>query len=354
MRGAGMTLQQQLNALIDSLEPSVEQAVRNASAEIRSEIVLREVIEWLERYDVEGAINALHIEAEAFRPLTEAVRQAYNQGGVLVTQNMQKISTPEGARVVVRWDGDNQRAEQIIRTKAAQLVTLVAEDTKEMLRERIASGFSQGQGPKTIATAIAGRIDKVTGKRVGGVIGMTAQQGRAVEKARVALSTGDVEGMKAYLGLSKRAKRYDARVRKAIEAGKPVDKETLDKITTKLTAAYVDLRGQTIARTETMMAVSASQHEAYQQGLDKAGRDASLVTRTWRSAGDKRVRHTHAVLNGQKVVGMDLAFQSPSGAMLRYPGDTSLGAGAAEVIGCRCICVYGFDFGAAYARSIGA
>ena len=348
-----MTLQQKLNELMDNLEPSVEQAFRDAIADIRSEIVLREVIERLERFDVEGAISALHIDAEAFRPLTEAVRQAFNQGGVLVTQNMQKVSTPDGARVVVRWDGENQRAEQIIRTKAAQLVTLVTEDTKEMIRERIASGYEQGQGPRTIATSIAGRIDRVTGKRVGGVIGMTAPQGRTVEKARLALSTGDIEGMKAYLGLSKRDKRYDARVRKAIETGKPVDKETLGKITSQLTARYINLRAETIARTETMMAVSASQHEAYQQGLDKAGRDASLVTRTWRSAGDKRVRHTHAVLNGQKVVGMDLAFQSPSGAMLRYPGDTSLGAGASEVIGCRCLCVYGFDFGAAYARSFG-
>lgn len=347
------TIRQQLDALIDTLTPAMEKAFRAAVDDIRSEIVLAEVVAKLEQRDIEGAITALHIDPEAFRPLSEALRQAFNQGGSIVAQNLPKISSPEGARVVVRWDGENQRAEQIIRTKAAQLVTLVTEDTKEMIRERIAAGYEQGQGPRAIATSIAGRIDKVTGKRVGGVIGMTAPQGRAVEKARVALSTGDIEGMKAYLDLSKRDKRFDARVRKAIEAGKPVDKETLDTITTKLTAAYIDLRGQTIARTETMMAVSASQHEAFQQALDKAGRDTSLVTRTWRSAGDRRVRHTHMVMNGQKVVGMDLAFQSPSGAMLRYPGDTSLGAGAAEVIGCRCLCVYSFDFAEAYGRSRG-
>ncbi len=77
------------------------------------------------------------------------------------------------------------------------------------------------------------------------------------------------------------------------------------------------------------------------------------MTRKWRSAGDGRVRHTHIVLNGQEVRGMDLAFQSPSGAMLRYPGDTSLGAGAAEIIGCRCDVEYNFDFAEAYARSRG-
>lgn len=347
------TIRQQLDALIDTLTPDMEKAFRAVVDDIRSEIVLAEVVAKLEQRDVEGAITALHIDPEAFRPLSEALRQAFNQGGSLIAQNMPKISTPDGARVVVRWDGENQRAEQIIRTKAAQLVTLVTEDTKEMIRERIAAGYEQGQGPRAIATSIAGRIDRVTGKRLGGVIGLTAPQGRTVEKARLSLSTGDIEGMKAYLQLTRRNKQYDARVRKAIEAGKPVDKETLDKIINQLTARYINLRAETIARTETMMAVSASQHEAFQQALDKAGRDTSLVTRTWRSAGDRRVRHTHMVMNGQKVVGMDMAFQSPSGAMLRYPGDTSLGAGAAEVINCRCIAIYSFDFAEAYARSRG-
>lgn len=122
------TLRQQLDALIDTLTPSMEKAFRAAIDDIRSEIVLAEVVTMLERRDIEGAINALHIEPEAFRPLSDAVRQAFNQGGVLVTQNMPKLSDPAGARVVVRWDGENQRADQIIRTKAAQLVTQVTVD----------------------------------------------------------------------------------------------------------------------------------------------------------------------------------------------------------------------------------
>ena len=49
----------------------------------------------------------------------------------------------------------------------------------------------------------------------------------------------------------------------------------------------------------------------------------------------------------------DLPFQSPSGALMRYPGDTSLGAGANEIVACRCDCEYNFNFAAAYARSRG-
>ncbi|MGQ3080695.1 MULTISPECIES: head morphogenesis protein [Rhizobium/Agrobacterium group] len=347
------TLRQQLDALIGTLTPSMEKAFRAAIDDIRSEIVLAEVVTMLERRDIEGAINALHIDPEAFRPLSDAVRHAFNQGGILVTQNMPKLSDPAGARVVVRWDGENQRAEQIIRTKAAQLVTLVTEDTKDMIRERIAAGYEQGQEPRTIATSIAGRIDKVTGKRVGGVLGMTAPLGRTVEKARLSLSTGDIEGMKAYLRLSKRDRRYDARVRKAIEAGKPVDKETIEKITRALTNRYVQLRAETIARTEVGGAVMSAKHEAYQQALDKSGRNASLVKRKWRSSGKRTVRHTHQVLNGQVVIGMDLAFQSPSGALLRYPMDRSLGAPVSEIANCECDIDYEFDFAEAYAQSRG-
>ena len=65
------------------------------------------------------------------------------------------------------------------------------------------------------------------------------------------------------------------------------------------------------------------------------------------------MRHTHQILNAQEVTGMDLPFQSPSGALLRFPGDTGLGAGAEEIINCRCDLEYNFDFAEAYARSRG-
>ncbi|MGO8528619.1 hypothetical protein ACC753_37150, partial [Rhizobium ruizarguesonis] len=52
------------------------------------------------------------------------------------------------------------------------------------------------------------------------------------------------------------------------------------------------LESEIIARTETVTAVMYSKHEAFQQALSKSGRDATLVTRKWRSAGDRKVRHT--------------------------------------------------------------
>ncbi|WP_437408618.1 DUF2213 domain-containing protein [Sinorhizobium meliloti] len=229
----------------------------------------------------------------------------------------------------------------------------ITEDTKQMARERIEAGYAKGQGPNTIALDIAGRVNRVTGRREGGLLGMTSQLARTVENARAALLSGDVEGMKHYLTLTRRDKRFDRQIAKAIREGKPLPADAVQKITGRLADRYVQLRAQTIARTETQSSVHAAKHEAYQQGLDRAGRDASMVTRRWRSVGDGRVRHTHQVLNAEEVTGMDLPFQSPSGAMMRFPGDTSLGAGAAEIIGCRCHVEYNFDFAEEYARSRG-
>ena len=347
------SLRQQLEALIDELAPNMERAFREAIDDIKSEIVLREIVEKLERRDIEGAIDALHIDPSAFRPLSEALREAFNQGGILTVQNIPPLFDPMGGRVVFRWDATNQAAEANIRDLSSTMITNITEDTRTMVRERIVAGYAQGQGPNTIATSIAGRISKVTRKREGGVLGITTNLGRTVENARVALASGDIEGMKAYLRLNRRDKRFDRTVMSAIRAGKALPAEDVAKITTALTNRYIQLRAETVARTETAMAVMNAKHEAYLQALAKANRDASLVTRKWRSAGDRRVRHTHAILNAQEVTGMDMPFQSPSGALLRFPGDTSLGAGAGEVVNCRCDVSYIFDFAESYARSRG-
>ncbi|KSV95380.1 head morphogenesis protein SPP1 gp7 [Sinorhizobium sp. GL28] len=347
------SLRQQLEALINELAPNMERAFREAIDDIKSEIVLKEVVERLERQDIEGAIAALHIDPAAFRPLSEAIREAFSAGGLLVTQNMPRLSDPAGARVVVRWDVGNQRAEQIIREQSSKLITHVTKDTKQMAREAIHAGYAQGQGPRTIALDLAGRINRVTGRREGGLIGLTSQLARTVENARGALLSGDVEGMKHYLTLTRRDKRFDRQVAKAIREGKSLPADVVAKVTGRLADRYVQFRGETIARTETQSSVHAAKHEAYQQGLDRSGRDATLVTRRWRSVGDRHVRHTHQVLNAEEVTGMDMPFQSPSGALMRFPGDTSLGAGPGEIIACRCHVEYNFDFAEEYARSRG-
>lgn len=347
------TLRQQLLGLIDGLSPEVEKAFLEAIESIRSQIVLREIVARLEARDIEGAIRALHVDEAAFQPLAEAMRQAFNQGGALVVQNMPRMTDPMGGRVVVRWDMSNQRAEAIIRELSSTRITAVTEDTKKMAREKIEAGYAKGQGPNTIALDLAGRVSPVTKRREGGILGCTAQLARTVESARESLLSGDSAGMRHYLTLGRRNKLFDRTVAKAIREGTPLPPEMVTKIVGKLADSYVKLRANTVARSETGSSVMSAKHEAYQQMLDKTGRDMSLVKRRWRTAGDARVRHSHMALNGQEVTGMDLPFQSPLGNLMRHPMDTALGAGPEDRIGCRCDLDYIFDFAEQYARSRG-
>lgn len=82
-----------------------------------------------------------------------------------------------------------------------------------------------------------------------------------------------------------------------------------------------------VARTETMAASNAGEYESYNQ-CDY------VIGSTWLSSHDSRVRATHAAANGQKRKLGD-PFDV-GGYKLMFPGDSSLGAPAKEVIHCRC------------------
>lgn len=356
------TLHQQLEALIDKLSPEMERLFNEAIARIKNETVVARVIEALERRDVDGAIEALHIDSEAFAPLKEALRQAFNQGGILTVGDMPRLFDPAGARVLLRWDASNQRAEANISASGAQMVTGIVETTREAVRQTILSGYERGKGPAAIGIDIVGRISRVTKLRTGGMLGATHDQIGYVENARAILSdparlreflVKDSETGEWKLRYSAAGKPAIRTVLKAIREGKGLTPDQVKKIIDDMTNRYVKKRGETIGRTETLMAVTAAKHEAYLQALNKAGRDESLVTRRWRAVGDRKTRHSHMILNGQTVQGMDTPFQASNGDLMRFPGDRSLGAGASSVVNCRCDCAYSFDFAEAYARSRG-
>ena len=98
-----------------------------------------------------------------------------------------------------------------------------------------------------------------------------------------------------------------------------------------------DPRSELISATETQAAAEASKRI----DLDAAAIFAAAqikAKKTWRTRGDDRVRPAHAAANGQT-----LAVDDPfivMGQRLQYPGDTSMGATAANVCNCRCSAIY--------------
>ncbi|WP_309086395.1 head morphogenesis protein [Chelativorans sp.] len=333
--------------LLATYDERLRTAFLSAIDDIRNAIVLRVVVERLERGDVTGAIEAMHLDPDAFARLELAIAEAYNAGGSSTVENLPRITDPEGDRVVFRFGARNAEAEAWLREHSSTLVTRIVEDQREAIRTALTEGLAEGRNPRSTALDVVGRISRTTNRREGGIIGLTAFQERAVARARQELLSGDRALLHAYLERGRRDRRFDRTVAAAIREGKPIPREMVDRITGRYADRLLELRGEMLARTETMTALGKSRDDAIRQQIIAGKVDAQDVTKVWRSAGDGRVRHTHRILNG-KSTPMDGLFQSPSGAMLRYPGDPN--APGAEIVGCRCWLEYKIDYFASVVR----
>lgn len=82
-----------------------------------------------------------------------------------------------------------------------------------------------------------------------------------------------------------------------------------------------------IARTETTFAMNAAS--------EMVGEVSGLVmTKRWIARRDGRERHSHGDANGQVVLQNELF--TVGGSKLKFPGDSSSGAPAKEIVNCRC------------------
>lgn len=325
------TQQRLFRELLAKYGLEVAQAFMAAINDLRSNVELQKVIAALERGDLQGAIDALHLSRAAFAGLEAKITEAFTAGGQGAVASM-----PAAVSISFRFDPGNQRAASWIRQFSGNLITGLVDGERQQARDFLADGMARGAHPRSVALDLVGRISRATGNREGGLIGLSAPQRAYVQAARIELASADPKLLKHYLTRTRRDRRYDRTVLKAIREGKAIDRDTASLVVTRYSARLVQLRGEVIARTEGLPAIRAAKHEAYQQLVDDGRIAEADIERGWHTAGDRRVRDAHEGMSGQTVRGLSLPFQSPSGALLMFPGDASLGAGAEDIVACRC------------------
>lgn len=207
------------------------------------------------------------------------------------------------------------------------------------MRGHIEYGIEKGWGPRKTALELVGRVNRATGRREGGVIGLTEKQTQSVQNARNELEALDSR----YFQRKLRDKRFDGTIRKAISSGKPMASVDVDRIIKSLNNRTLNYRAEMIARTETIGALNAGRLEGIMQMVDNGQVSADQVKLVWRATPGRRTRDTHRSMDGQEI-DMGGEFVSPSGARLKYPGDRSGGAPASEVVNCRCNLEVSLDF----------
>ena len=302
-----------------------------AIRDLTRQVEIQKLLLALERRDLDAAMQALHIDRAAFQPLEAKLVEAFTAGGQGAVATM-----PAAVSIGFRFDPGNQRAAAIIRETAATLITRLTQGEIDQARAFLADGMARGAGPRSVALDLVGRISRATGNREGGLIGLSGPYRDYVATARAELASTDPALLRNYLTRNQRDRRYDRAVARAIETGKPVPPETARTAITRYSARLVRLRGEVIARTEGLPAIRAAKHEAFQQLVDDGRVEVMDIVRGWSTTEDGRQRDTHDAMNGQEVRGLDMPFTSPSGAQMMFPGDTSRGAPAAEIVACRC------------------
>lgn len=328
--------------LLETYGRAVADAFFKAIDSIRAAASLQRVTAAIEAGDVEAALDELDFDPAAFNDMLDRMRDAQSACGQATAEALPRRN-PDGTALQVRYDGRAYGAEAWTRQHAADLVTRTTEDMRDAARASITDNLARGRNPKAAALDLIGRVNRVTGKREGGILGLSSAQERFVASARDELASSDPADLKYYLTRKRRDRRFDRSITKAIREGTAPPKEIAAKALTAYERRLLQLRGETIARVETMTALQKGKRQAFEQAIAAGKVNEADIRKSWRSAGDLRVRHTHVMLNGDSAA-FNEPFRSASGALMQHPMDTSMGAGLDEIAGCRCDCEYRIDF----------
>lgn len=334
----------QILALLERFEPELARAFAASVADLRAGVDLAAVEAALQRGDLAGVIRALRLDAAAFAQLEAAITASYANSGAATAAAISGIRNPRtGERLFLRFDLRNPRAEAWLRQHSSMRIVEIVADQREAVRVIAEAGTRLGDNPRRTALDIVGRINRATGRREGGVLGLTSTQAQWVANAREELASGDPTLLRRYLGRERRDKRFDRAVLRAIDRGEPLPADTIRRATERYSDRMLQLRGETVARTEALSGLNAARDEAFRQAVDSGQVQRQNVMKIWNATGDSRTRDSHEEMDGQAVA-LDEAFETPDGYRLMYPTDSNLGAPASETIQCRCWLEQRIDF----------
>ena len=340
-----MAIPTSLQELIDQMEPQVKAAFLDAIDDITDETVVKSLEDAIATGNIEHALSMLNLDPVVFSGVADAVGDVFKYAAVLTAEAARMARDPlTGTRIVFRFNVRSPPAEEWLRTESSKLVVNLSTTARKAVRETLSIGISRGQGPRTTALDIVGRVSARTGRREGGLVGLTPSMARYVMNAKLELLSGDPALLQNYLTRERRDARFDAKVLRALASGTALKAEDVVKMVGRYSDSLLQLRGENIARTETILSLHAGQAESIRQMIETGKVQERDVMKIWRTNRDGRERRSHYILHGKKV-----AYQAPfispeTGAKMMHPGDRTMGALPEDVINCRCHAEYKIDY----------
>lgn len=330
--------------LLAELEPEVRRAFMASVTDLQANVDWPRLLVELERRNIEGAIAALNISPEAWSEYSGSVTAAYAKAGASTAAQI----TQQGiASIGTRFQMTNPRAQAWIAENVGGSIVGFTREAQMTARTVIEAGYALGQGPRTIATDLVGRVQG--GVRTGGILGLDNPRAMRLQAVTAGMRTPEgvrdlvIEKLDGTLAMRYQVNPATAqRILKAFRAGTevPLNERVISE--RQYSNALLKARADTVAETETANAVMAARDEEWQQLAESQGLDNSAVIKTWRHrrGGSKEFRPDHLAMSGRSVRGLDTPFMI-SGVPMRYAHDPR--GGAKNNIRCGCDTEYRID-----------
>jgi hypothetical protein len=303
-----------LDALLARQEASIRRAFEAFVRDVKSPATIREVSRLLALGDTEGALRLVDTYVTRLGSVIPAIFQNAAAAEIAaLTAELGRLAP----RVAIAFDPTDPAAADLMRRATLSFIREFTDKQREATRNALIAAMLDGAGPAATARAFRDSI------------GLTAYQEGVVRNYRRLLEAGSSEALDRTL----RDRRFDSTVARSIRERKPLEPAQVERMVERYRDRMLRRRSETIAQTEGVRVTAQARDEAFRQAAEAAGLDLGLVDEIWNSTRDGRTRETHRAMNRQ-VRPFGVAFDSPSGAQLRYPGDPS--APAAETINCRC------------------
>lgn len=313
----------EMQRFLDSLEPDIRRAFESAISIQQNRANISQLEEAIDTLNYLAIFQASGASEAAWARVTEAVRESYVKSGRFT------IDKEVPKRFGLDFNIENQRARDWIRTHSTTLIQDMTTQQQGAIRSAVTAGFEQGRNPRDIALDIVGRKSRQTGRRQGGVIGLTREFADYANNMRDDLATLNPR----YFQKTRRDKRFDSIVRRAIEEGKPLTKAKINQLVTSYENRLLKTRGDNIARTEALSSMNAAAEEAMNQTVEELGLPPEAIENEW-DATFHNTRESHVIANGQRVQHGELF--TVGGYQMAHPGDSSHGAPAKEIVNCAC------------------
>lgn len=313
-----------IRAFLDKWEPQLRDAFLEAFQAVSDRVSIRALSEQLKNGDVEGALKVVGLSDRDFVHVKVTIGAAYQNYGVGISKQIPAARDEVGAIIKTIFDPMGARARNWVERRSSTLVTEITRDGRNSIRNAIAAGMYSGKSVEAIARDLVGTVDRRTGKRTGGIIGLTSGQEEWQRRYAGELASADPATLRKALSRGLRDKKFDRYVEAALKGGTALPADIQSKMLIAYRNNSLMYRAKTIAGNETRRAMAAGQRESWQQAIDADQIDEEDIRRTWVTARDERVRHTHRMIPGMnaKGVGWNQPFKTPTGDSMGAPHDT--------------------------------